>query len=84
MPRNYVKKHLRKKYDEKNLQSAIDAVSAGFSLRESSKKYGIPYTTIHRHVNHQVLFNRICRPTKFSIEEEDCLEQTALLLQVNE
>lgn len=82
MPRHYVKKNLRKRYDEKNLQLAIDAVTDGFSVRESSRKFRVPYTTIYRHVNQQILFDRIGRPTKFSAEEEECLEEAALLLQV--
>lgn len=82
MPRYYEKKNLRKQYEEKSLQLAMDAVAAGLSIRESSRQFRVPYTTIHRHVSEQILFDRIGRPTKFTSEEEECLEEAALLLQV--
>lgn len=84
MPRKYLKKNARKRYDENNFKLAIEAVSSGCSIREATIRFHVPYTTLNSHVNNYVLYDRIGRPTKFTTEEERCLEQAALLLQVRQ
>ena len=82
MPRKYVKKNVGKKYDDHTLNLAVEGVANGLSIREASGRFRVPYTTLNRHVNNEVLFDRIGRPSKFTKEEEDCLEQAAIALQV--
>lgn len=82
MPRKYVKKNVTKKYSNHELQLAVDSALRGASVREASTVFHVPYTTLNSHVNNEVLYNQVGRPTKFSCEEEICLEQAALALQV--
>jgi hypothetical protein len=82
MPRNYIKKNSNKKYNESNFQLALESVEKGCSIRAAAKDFSVPYTTLNSHVNNGILYDRVGRPTKFSEEEENYLEQTALLLQV--
>lgn len=82
MPRKYIRKKLTKKYSENDLKLAVEAVDNGLSIRKSSNKFHVPYTTLNSHVNEYVLYDRPGRPTKFTTEEELCLEQSALVLQV--
>ena len=82
MPRKYVKKNVTEKYSNYELQLAIDSAVRGASVREASNVYHVPYTTLNSHVNNEVLYNQAGRPTKFSGEEEGCLEEVALALQV--
>ena len=84
MPREYKKKNSYKNTSESNFQLAIEYVDAGYSIRESSRKFDVPYSTLNAHVNHEISHDRVGRPTKFSKEEEDHLENAALLLQVTE
>ncbi|CAF1610896.1 unnamed protein product, partial [Rotaria magnacalcarata] len=81
MPRKYKKKNSYKKYSESNFLLAIQYVDAGYSIRESSRRYDVPYSTLNAHVNHEVSHDRVGRPTIFNKEEEDNLEKAALLLQ---
>ncbi|CAF3877399.1 unnamed protein product [Rotaria sp. Silwood2] len=81
MPRKYKKKHSYKKYSKNYFQLAIESVSAGYSIRESAIRYGVPYSTLNLHINNEVSHDRVGRPTKFSQEEEDHLEKAALILQ---
>jgi response regulator of citrate/malate metabolism len=82
MPRKYIKKNLRKQYSENDFKLAVEAVSHGFSIREATIRFHVPYTTLNSHVNNYVLYDYIGRPTKFTKEEEGYLEQAALVLQV--
>jgi len=83
MPRNYVKKNSYKKYSETDFQLAIESIEKNeYSIRAASQKFTIPYTTLHLHINGVVVHKLAGRPTKFSQEEEDNLEQAAILLQV--
>ena len=82
MPRKYVKKNVRRKYQDTDLKLAIESVTNGSSIRQASITHRIPYSTLHSYVNYQVLHEEIGRPTKFTPTEEDCLEQTVLVLQV--
>ena len=85
MPREYKKKNSYKNTSESNFQLAIEYVDAGYSIRESSRKFDVPYSTLNAHVNHEISHDRVGRPTKFNKEEEeDHLENTALLLQLTE
>lgn len=84
MPREYKKKNSYKKYSDRNFQLAIEYVDAGYSIRESSRRYAVPYSTLNAHVNDEITHDRAGRPTKFNKEEEDHLEKAALLLQVTE
>jgi helix-turn-helix, Psq domain len=83
MPRNYVKKNARRKYTDADFKSAIEAVINGSSIRQASNTYRVPYTTLNSHVNERVVNDQIGRPTKFTSEEESCLEQAVLVLQVS-
>jgi len=82
MPRAYIKKNIAKKYSDNKLKLAIEAVANGCSIRAAAKDFSIPYTTLNSHSNSLVLYNDAGRPPKFSTEEETCLEQAALTLQV--
>ena len=62
----------------------MKSVANGLSIRESSTKCHVPYTTLNSHVNNQVVCHYPGCPTKFTEEEEICLEQSALVLQVRE
>lgn len=82
MPRKYVKKNINKNYDDNTFKIAIEAVARGTSIREASTNYNVPYTTLNSHVNSEVLYDQVGRPTKFSNKEEKYLEEAALALQV--
>jgi hypothetical protein len=82
MPRKYTKKNIKKKYSEYDFKLAIEAFTNGFTIREASRTFHIPYTTLNSHVNNLLLYDRVGRPTKFTKEEEDCLVQAAVVLQV--
>lgn len=82
MPRKYIKKNKPKTYNNHDLMLAIDSVTHGYSIREAAVKYHIPYTTLNSHINNEFLHDKVGRPTKFSEEEENCLEQAAIVLQV--
>ena len=84
MPRKYIRKRLNKKYNEKDMKIAVEAVSKGLHVRESSNMFHIPYTTLNRHVNNDFVYDRSGRPTKFTTEEELCLEESALALQARD
>ncbi|CAF4904409.1 unnamed protein product, partial [Rotaria socialis] len=58
----------------------MEAVTSGSSIREASNTFLVPYTTLNSHVNNEVLYDQVGRPTKFSIEEEVYLEQAVLAL----
>jgi hypothetical protein len=82
MPRTYKKKCTKRTYSNKDLKLALDAVANGESIRQASKNFKIPYTTLNSHSNDLVLYHNIGRPPNFDEEEELCLEQAALVLQV--
>ncbi len=82
MPRKYIKKNSYKKYSESNFQLAIESVGKGSSIREAANSFLVSYTTLNIHINRENLYNRVGRPTTFRHEEEDNLEQAAILLQV--
>jgi len=82
MPRKYIKKNSYKKYSESNFQLAIESVEKGSSIRDAAKQFFVPFTTLNAHINHEILYSRSGRPTKFNQEEENNLEQAAILLQV--
>lgn len=82
MPRKYIKKNSYKKYSESDFQSAIESIQNGYSIRETAEKFSIPYTTLNLHANCEIVHKHAGRPTKFSEDEEDNLEQAAVLLQV--
>lgn len=65
------------------MKIAIETISKGCSIREASKKFHIPYTTLHSHLNNNVHHNVVGRPTKFNSMEEECLENAAIVLQVS-
>ncbi|CAF3166771.1 unnamed protein product [Rotaria sp. Silwood2] len=71
-----------KKYSDEKFKLAIDAVANGDSIRAASAYYKVPYTTLNSHSNNLVLYHHVGRPPKFDKEEELCLEQAALALQV--
>jgi hypothetical protein len=82
MPRKYIKKNLNKNYSENDFKLAIEFVHSGSSIREAANRYAVPYTTLNSHVNSNVLYDHVGRPTKFTKEEEGYIEQAALVLQV--
>lgn len=82
MTRKYIRKGVSKKYSDSDFKLAMEAVMTGSSIREASDKFHVPYTTLHSHVNENVLYKHSGRPPIFSVEEELCLEQSALILQV--
>lgn len=82
MTRKCVKKNVRKKYTEHAFQLALQCVNNGSSIREAAETFRVPYTTLNSHVNNEITYDKIGRPTKFNVEEEGHLEQTALALQV--
>ena len=84
MPRKYIRKRPIKKYTDNEFKLAIESVTNGRSIRKSSNKFHVPYTTLNSHVNKQVLYDHPGRPTKFTKEEELCLEQSAFILQVRD
>ncbi|CAF4779111.1 unnamed protein product, partial [Rotaria sp. Silwood2] len=61
---------------------AVDLVKKEYSIRAAVREFSIPYATLNSHLNNQIFYDRVGRPTKFSEEEEGYLEQAALLLQV--
>ena len=83
MPRKYTKKGVDKQYLDSDLKLAIETVLDGCSIREASKRFRIPYTTLNSHVNGNVHHIQVGRPPKFNDTEEECLEKAALVLQVN-
>ncbi|CAF4170030.1 unnamed protein product, partial [Rotaria sordida] len=64
-----------------DFQLAIESVSNGSSIREAANAFHVPYTTLNSHVNNEVLYDQVGRPTKFTKEEECYLKQAALVLQ---
>ena len=76
------KNKCKNRYNDNDLKLAIEAVTNGCSIREASKTFNIPYTTLNSHSNNLVLYDNAGRPSKFTKEEEICLEQAALALQV--
>ncbi|CAF4189075.1 unnamed protein product, partial [Rotaria sordida] len=81
MPRTYIKKDVKKKYNDNDFELAIEAIENGCSIREASNNFNVPYTTLNSHSNRLVLYDNVGRPSKFTKEEEVCLEQAALALQ---
>ena len=55
MTRKFIKKNARRQYSESNLKRAIEAVESGSSIREAAKTFQVPYTTLNRHVNNDVV-----------------------------
>lgn len=84
MPRKYIRKRLTKTYTAGDLKSAVESVNNGASIRETANEFRIPYTTLNSHVNQFVVYPHPGRPTKFTDEEELCLEESALILQVRD
>ena len=82
MPKQYIRKKPVLKYSAVDLKSAVESVQDGASIRETAKKFHIPYTTLHSHLNEEVTYDRAGRPTKFNKDEETCLVESALTLQV--
>ena len=82
MPRKYIRKTSIKSYTEKDLNSAVELIKDGCSIREAGKKFRVPYTTLQSHFTESVLFKQAGRPTKFTSDEEICLEESVLLFQV--
>jgi transposase len=82
MPRKYIKKNSYKKYSENSFQAAIKSIENGCSIRDASKTFSIPYTTLNLHINSPNINKQAGRPTKLNEEEEYNLEQAAVLLQV--
>ena len=83
MPRRYVKKNRTPKYNQVDFSTAIEAISDGFAIRKAAKHFSVPYTTLYRHVNGEITYERPGRPTKFSAIEECHLVQAAIVLQVS-
>ena len=53
MPRNKKAKpgaKKRKKYEENEIQKAIDAIKCGLSVRKAEKKYNIPKSVLSRYM----------------------------------
>jgi uncharacterized protein YehS (DUF1456 family) len=82
MPRKHVKKNVKKKYSDQDLQLALEATANGCSIRKAANDNHVPYTTLNSHVNNNVVFDKVGRPTRFSNEEETYLKEAALALQV--
>ncbi len=82
MPRIYKKKNIERNYSDEDFKLAMDAVANGDSIRAASANHNVPYTTLYSHSNNLVLYHHVGRPPKFDKEEELCLEQAALALQV--
>ena len=82
MPRTYIRKTVQKAYGSDDLKLAMEFVAKGSSIRESSRKFRVPYSTLHDHVNADVSHDRVGRPPKFSDDEEVCLKEAAVALQV--
>jgi transposase-like protein len=51
MVRNYQKKGLRAKWNEEEMQRAVDAVKNGQSLRAAARLFKVPRNTLRRHAN---------------------------------
>ena len=79
----YIKKRI-KSYSDNNFQLAIESVRNGSSIRDAENSFHVPYITLNSHVNNEVLYDQVGRPTKFTKEEEGYLKQAALVLQVKQ
>ncbi|CAF4002069.1 unnamed protein product [Rotaria sordida] len=80
MTRKYIEKTI-KKYSDHDFQLANESVCNDCSIREAVNTFHVPYTTLNSHVNNEVLYDQVSRPTKFTKEEESYLKQAALVLQ---
>ncbi|CAF3916785.1 unnamed protein product [Rotaria magnacalcarata] len=58
----------------------MEAVTSGSSIPEASNTFLVPYATLNSHVNNEVLYDQVGRPTKFSMEDV-YLEQAVLAFQ---
>ena len=81
MPRKCVKRSVRK-YNNVEINLAIEAIENGLSIRQAAKDFHVPYTTVRTHATGNVIYERIDRPTKFTNIEEFHLVQVVLALQV--
>jgi hypothetical protein len=60
----------------------MEFVPSGYSIRDSSRRFAVPYSTLYGHANGEVTHDLVGRPPKFTDEEELCLKETAISLQV--
>lgn len=82
MPRRYVKKNLVRKYNENDISMALQSIAEGSSIRKAANLFHVPFTTLYRHSNGEIMYKTLGRPTKFSAVEEMHLVQAAICLQV--
>lgn len=67
-------------FDVSHLDKAIQAVKEGFSLRATSKTYGIPYQTLRRHINGETSSTNQGRPPKLGLHENELTEAVSAML----
>ena len=77
MVRNYKKKNNNNTYDQKTLETALEALKTS-SIRKVAKDMSIPYTTVQRWHNNPKISVGPGRPTVLTASEEDLIV-TALL-----
>ena len=77
MVRNYKKKNKHNTYDQKTLETALEALKTS-TIRKVSKDMSIPYTTVQRWHNNPKICIGSGRPTVLTASEEDLIV-TALL-----
>lgn len=78
MPRNYQRDPRSKPYNirsKDDMQPVLDTVRNGLSMREASKKFGIPYSTIQRHVKKKDLKPPGGQTALADIEEDSLVEK---------
>ncbi|CAF4693727.1 unnamed protein product, partial [Rotaria sp. Silwood2] len=68
-------------YTAAQMDSAMEAIRNGISIRQAAKDFQAPYTTLCTHSSAQLINEDVGRPTKFNKTEEHHLVGAALALQ---
>ena len=72
MVRNYVKKHPSRSHNQDDLKGAIqDVVENKMAIYSAAKKYGIPRTTLRRHLENPEMKKQGHSTTLTLMEEEE-------------
>ncbi|CAF3696256.1 unnamed protein product [Rotaria sordida] len=59
----------------------MKAIKNGISIRQTAKNFHVPYTILCTHTADHIIYERIGRPTKFTVVEESYPVQAVLALQ---
>ena len=68
-----LKNKSKRKYGEQSLLDAIEAIQRGMSVREATRTFKVPKTTLSRYEEQKHHGGKIGRPSLFSDEEEKLL-----------